>query len=72
MMDPKGFVASWNEGAERIKGYKADEIIGEHFSRFYTPEDIALGKPAAELIVATTDGKFEEEGWRLRKHASSQ
>ena len=70
VLDPKGNVTSWNEGAERIKGYKADEIIGKNFSVFYTPEDLARGKPAAELIQAAIEGKFEEEGWRLRKDGS--
>jgi len=70
MLDPNGNVTSWNEGAERIKGYKADEIIGKNFSVFYTPEDLARDKPAGELIQAAAEGKFEEEGWRLRKDGS--
>jgi PAS domain S-box-containing protein len=70
MLDTEGNVATWNEGAERIKGYKADEIIGQHFSRFYTSEDIAAGKPELELTVATETGCFEDEGWRLRKDGS--
>ncbi len=70
MLDPKGNVISWNEGAERIKGYKADEIIGKNFAVFYTPEELATGKPAGELIQADVEGKFEEEGWRLRKDGS--
>jgi PAS domain S-box-containing protein len=70
MLDPNGLVATWNEGAEGIKGYKADEIVGQHFSRFYTPEDMASGKPDAELVQAVAEGKFEEEGWRLRKDGS--
>ena len=57
----------WNAGAERIKGYRADEIIGRHFSLFYTEEDRARGQPEHELEVATRDGRFEEEGWRVRK-----
>jgi PAS domain S-box-containing protein len=66
-LDPQGNVASWHPGAERIKGYKADEIIGQHFSKFY-PQD-ALGRrcPGDELKVATVEGRFEDEGWRLRK-----
>src|SRR6185295_8569477 len=67
MLDPDGHVVSWNAGAERIKGYRAGEIIGQHFSRFYSPEDIHSGKPELELKAATTEGRFEEEGWRVRK-----
>jgi PAS domain S-box-containing protein len=67
MLDPEGRVATWNQGAQRAKGYTRDEIIGRHFSVFYPPEDIAAGKPAWELEVAMRDGRFEEEGWRLRK-----
>ena len=67
MLDPEGCVSTWNTGAERIKGYKASEIIGQHFSRFYPEEDIRWGKPAWELNVAVREGRFEDEGWRLRK-----
>src|SRR3954454_13635344 len=67
MLDPTGHVASWNAGAERIKGYSAEDIIGKHFSTFYPPEDIASGKPAYELEAAGREGRFEDEGWRLRK-----
>ena len=67
MLDPAGRVASWNLGAEYINGYRAGEIIGAHFSRFYPPEDIANGKPAFELVQAQQVGRFEDEGWRLRK-----
>jgi PAS domain S-box-containing protein len=70
MLDPDGHVASWNRGAEKIKGYTPDEIIGQHFSVFYTPEDIASAKPARELKIAKRVGKFEEEGFRLRKDGS--
>jgi PAS domain S-box-containing protein len=70
MLDPHGRVASWNEGAESIKGYTADEIIGRHFSTFYPAEDIASGKPQLELRVASEVGRFEDEGWRLRKDGS--
>jgi PAS domain S-box-containing protein/MYXO-CTERM domain-containing protein len=70
MLDPKGLVVSWNDGAERIKGYKSSEIVGRHFSYFYPPEQVAAGKPAAELLQAAADGQFEEEGWRLRKDGS--
>ena len=70
MLDPRGNIASWNPGAERIKGYSAAEIIGEHFSKFYPAEEIARGKPQWELEVASREGRFEEEGWRLRKDGS--
>jgi PAS domain S-box-containing protein len=67
MLDPTGHVMTWNEGAERIKGYRADQIIGEHFSRFYPEPEASSGKCERELDVAATEGHFEEEGWRLRK-----
>jgi hypothetical protein len=67
MLDPEGNIASWNEGAHRIKGYEASEIIGRHFSNFYPEEDIRAGKPARELEVAKEQGSIEDEGWRLRK-----
>ena len=67
MLDPEGRVASWNPGAELIKGYRAEEIVGQHFSRFFTAEDVEKGKPARELEIARTRGRFEEEGWRVRK-----
>ncbi|MFL5616269.1 MAG: PAS domain-containing sensor histidine kinase [Gemmatimonadaceae bacterium] len=67
MLDPKGNVATWNEGAHRIKGYTAEEIIGRHFSTFYPESDIENGKPPWELEVATREGRFEDEGWRIRK-----
>lgn len=70
MLDPQGTIVSWNAGAERIKGYKAQEIIGQHFSRFYPAEDVAKGKPAYELEIASAHGRFEEEGWRVRKDGS--
>jgi PAS domain S-box-containing protein len=70
MLDTEGRVATWNAGAERIKGYKSKEIIGQHFSRFYPQEDVEQGKPANELKVATEQGRFEEEGWRVRKDGS--
>ena len=66
-LDPTGRILSWNAGAERIKGYSAGEIIGQHFSIFYGPEDLATGKPDMELRVAERDGRIEDEGWRLRK-----
>ena len=69
-LDPSGHILSWNEGAFRLKGYTADEIIGRHFSIFYPPEDIARGKTAWELEVATREGRVEDEGWRVRKDGS--
>jgi len=66
-LDPEGYVITWNDGAERIKGYSADEIIGKHFSCFYRQEDIDAGRPGAELEVASTEGRCEDEGWRVRK-----
>jgi PAS domain S-box-containing protein len=70
MLDPEGRIATWNAGAERIKGYRSEEIIGQHFSRFYTTEDVEGGKPAYELKVAVEQGRFEDEGWRVRKDGS--
>ncbi|MBB4192035.1 PAS domain S-box-containing protein [Rhizobium aethiopicum] len=70
MLDPEGNVSSWNFGAERIKGYRPDEIIGRHFSTFYTPEDRAAGLPEKALRVARAEGRFEREGWRVRKDGS--
>ncbi len=67
MLDPTGRIASWNSGAQRFKGYMADEIIGENFSRFYTEEDRAAGLPAQALKIAATEGRYEKEGWRVRK-----
>jgi PAS domain S-box-containing protein len=70
MLDPAGRVASWNQGAERIKGYEANEILGRHFSCFYPPEDLDSGKPEHELKRAVSEGRYEEEGWRIRKDGS--
>jgi PAS domain S-box-containing protein len=67
MLDPDGRVTNWNAGAQLIKGYGADEIVGEHFSRFYTEEDRARGEPARALETARTKGKYEKEAWRVRK-----
>ena len=67
MLDPEGHVTNWNVGAERIKGYLADEIVGQHFSRFYTEEDRAAGLPQHALETAAREGRFEREGWRVRK-----
>jgi PAS domain S-box-containing protein len=69
-LDLEGIVSSWNAGAERIKGYRADEIIGSHFSRFYTDEDRGAGVPQRALATARAEGKFEAEGWRVRKDGS--
>lgn len=70
MLDPNGYVSSWNAGASRIKGYAAEEIIGKHFSQFYTDEDRAAGKPAESLETARREGRFENEGLRQRKDGS--
>jgi PAS domain S-box-containing protein len=70
MLDVEGRVTSWNRGAERFKGYAADEILGEHFSRFYTEEDRAAGMPRVALETAAREGRFEKEGWRVRKDGS--
>ena len=70
ILDPGGHVRTWNLGAERIKGYRADEIIGKHFSIFYPPEDVAAGKCELELEGAARTGRFEDEGWRIRKDGS--
>lgn len=67
MLDPQGKIMTWNRGAQRIKGYQADEIIGTHFSKFYPREDVAAGKPEMELVVAAREGRFEDLGWRIRK-----
>src|ERR1700732_5072552 len=70
MLDPEGRVLTWNAGAERFKGYKANEIIGQHFSRFYPAEALANGLPDHELRLASKTGVFEDEGWRVRKDGS--
>src|SRR5436309_12647564 len=67
MLDPAGVIVTWNEGAQRIKGYRADEVIGRHFSIFYPAEDAKNRKPDWELEVAKREGRYEEEGWRIRK-----
>ena len=69
-LDARGNISSWNQGARRIKGYTADEIIGRHFSTFYTPEDLADDKPSRELTIAIREGRYEEEGWRVKKDGS--
>jgi PAS domain S-box-containing protein len=70
MLDADGYIATWNTGAERIKGYKASEIIGKHFSTFYPEEDVRAGKPERELKAAAEEGRIEDEGWRVRKDGS--
>ena len=70
MLDPDGTVSSWNSGAQRSKGYSQEEILGEHFSRFYLPEDRAAGLPERALATAASEGRFESEGWRIRKDGS--
>lgn len=70
MLDPNGNIATWNEGAKKIKGYFAGEIIGKHFSTFYTAEDLESRKPERELKIAIATGKYEEEGWRVKKDGS--
>ncbi|RUU16261.1 PAS domain-containing sensor histidine kinase [Mesorhizobium sp. M7A.F.Ca.AU.002.06.1.1] len=71
MLDPEGVITSWNSGAERIKGYSADEIIGKHFSQFYTPEDRERGSPQSALEIAAREGRVEREGWRIRKDGTT-
>jgi len=70
MLDPTGVVTSWNAGAQRIKGYGPEEIVGQHFSKFHTEEDRASGAPERGLAVARREGRFETEGWRVRKDGS--
>jgi PAS domain S-box-containing protein len=70
MLDPQGRVVTWNPGAEQIKGYRGEEIIGQHFSLFFPQEDRVRGKPAHELSVAAAEGRYEDEGWRIRKDGS--
>jgi PAS domain S-box-containing protein len=70
LLDPNGTVSTWNEGAQRIKGYREEEIVGRHFSSFYTPEAVATGHPDRELEVAGRVGRYEDEGWRVRKDGS--
>src|SRR6201746_1855496 len=70
MLDPDGVVTNWNIGGQRIRGYLPQEIVGQHFSRFYTPADQTNGKPARALGIAREHGRYEEEGWRVRKDGS--
>lgn len=69
LLDAAGHVRTWNAGAEAIKGYRANEIIGEHFSLFFANEAVSFGWPAHELEVAASTGRFEDEGWRVRREA---
>jgi PAS domain S-box-containing protein len=71
MLDPEGYITTWNEGARRIKGYEAEEIVGEHFSIFYTEEDVERAHPEDELRIAAAEGSYEEEGLRVRKDGST-
>jgi PAS domain S-box-containing protein len=71
VLDPRGLVSSWNSGAERTMGYTASEILGKHLSTFYSPEDVAAGKCDDELDIAERDGRFEDEGWRVRKDGTT-
>ena len=71
MLDPEGCVVSWNSGAERIQGYRAEDIVGQHFSRFYLAEDVVNGKAQSDMEKVRANGRFEDEGWRVRKDGSS-
>ena len=70
MLNAEGRVASWNVGAERSKGYKAEEVLGRNFSMFFVPDAVAAGEPAQELAAAALEGRYEKGGWRLRKDGS--
>ncbi|TAM07348.1 MAG: PAS domain-containing sensor histidine kinase, partial [Rhodanobacter sp.] len=70
ILDPQGVITNWNAGAERIKGYSAEDVIGTHFCRFYTPEDCAKGTPTIALATARQEGRYNAEGWRVRKDGS--
>ena len=70
ILSPSGIISSWNSGAQRMKGYTAEEILGKHFSVFYEPETVAMGHPENELAIAAEEGRYEEEGWRVRKDGS--
>jgi PAS domain S-box-containing protein len=71
MLDPEGNIASWNLGAERLNGYRYEEIVGKHYSVFFVEEDVRAGRPAEELRIAVRDGRFEDEGWRVRKDGTT-
>ena len=70
MLTPDGVVSSWNVGAQRAKGYTDAEIVGQHYSRFYRDQDLQAGLPAKNLEIATRTGRFEDQGWRVRKDGS--
>ena len=70
MLDPAGKVVSWNQGAQRLKGYTMEEALGQDVSIFFVPEDVAAGKPQAELALATREGRTEQEAWRVRRDGS--
>ena len=70
LLDTEGRILSWNSGAERIKGYKSEEVVGKDFSIFYRPEDVRAGKPWHQLELAKREGRVEDEGWRVRKDGS--
>jgi len=70
MLDPEGCISTWNAGAQRIKGYQTEEIVGRHFSTFYPPEDVGSRKPQHDIDQAAADGRYEDEGWRIRKDGS--
>src|SRR3712207_2093577 len=70
LLDPQGHVRTWNAGAERLKGYRAEEIVGQHFSSFYPAARIEEGFPQFELEAAAREGRFEDEGWRIRRDGS--
>ncbi len=70
MLDPEGHILTWNDGAQAIKGYSKAEIVGQHFSKFYLPEAVQSGWPARELALAEKEGRFSDEGWRVKKDGS--
>lgn len=71
VLDPTGIVITWNEGARAIKGYRAEEIVGQHFSKFYSPEAVQSGWPQRELALAEKEGRFVDEGWRIKKDGTA-
>ena len=71
VLDPEGNVLTWNPGAQAMKGYTRDEIVGQHFSKFYLPEAVQSGWPQRELVLAQKEGRFADEGWRVRKDGTS-
>src|SRR3984893_999709 len=71
VLDPEGNILTWNPGAQAMKGYARDEIVGQHFSKFYLPESVQSGWPERELALAQKEGRFADEGWRVRKDGTS-